>query len=464
MKRITFLLLISILPLIISAQHTADSSAVAQYKENTGLKSFLESGRFDIFARSFTMATFNRGDLLDYNAMAVGGGLGYYSADFKGFHFGLSGFFAFQAFEHNIRIADPTTNNGNRYEILLFDMSDIDNTNDFDRLEDLYIAYRRNGFDLVFGRHVVNTPLLNEQDNRMRHNSFSGFTGIYRKGNFKVFTGLYSHVTLRGTVRWYSVEDSFGVYPFGRNPLGTPSGYKGQISSRGIGVLGLSYKSNDDWYLQAWNYTADNVFNLSLLQLDGKIKGEKLDFIYGVQGLYQRALNHGGNENIEQTFMDANSRGEALGARLGVGNAKQKFTVNFLRIGENGRFLFPREWGREQLYVSLSRERHEGNGGVTAAVVKYERTLVKSGVHTALGAGYVKNPELDNFALNKYGIPSYWHFTGSATYAFHGALEGIEVMVLVAHKSASNPSAVPDEFRINRVDMWNLNTVVNFRF
>lgn len=464
MMRFKILLLLGTLSMHSHAQTDIDSLSSSPASDHAGLKSFLEAGRFDIFARSFTMATFNRGELLDYNAMAVGGGLGYYSSDFKGFHFGLSGFFAFQAFEHNIRIADPITGNGNRYEILLFDMSDIENLNDFDRLEDLYIAYRKNGFDLKLGRHVVNTPLLNEQDNRMRHNSFSGFTGIYRKGNFKVFTGLYSHVTLRGTVRWYSVEDSFGVYPFGRNPLGTPSGYSGQISSRGIGILGLSYRNNEHWQVQAWNYTADNVFNLSLLQLDGRIKGHQFDVVYGVQGIYQRAVNHGGNENLEQTYMDANSRGEAIGAQLGLARAKQKFTINLLRIGDNGRFLFPREWGREQLYVSLSRERHEGNGGVTAAVAKYEHTLPKTGIHTAFGAGYVRNPSLDNFALNKYGIPSYWHFTGSATYAFQGMLEGIEVMVLVAHKSASKPSAVPDEFRINRVDLWNLNTVFNFRF
>ena len=99
----------------------------------------LDKGRFEFHARSFFMSTVNRGDLLDYSAMAAGAGLGYYSPKWKGFHFGFSGFFVFQLFEHNIYKSDPTTNNTNRYEILLFDMNDFSNRRDLDRLEEFYL-------------------------------------------------------------------------------------------------------------------------------------------------------------------------------------------------------------------------------------------------------------------------------------------------------------------------------------
>jgi len=439
-----------------------EANSVAPEKFET-LGDFMRTGKFVFEARSFAMGTVNRGDLSDYATMAAGGGIGYYSPLYKGFHFGVSGFFAFQLFEENVRSADPTTGGGNRYELLLYDMNDLSNTTELDRMEDFYLAYDRGGFSAVFGRQRVNTPMLNEQDNRMRHNSFNGLTLKYAKNGWSGFAGAYTSITMRGTVDWYSVEESFGVYPFGRNPLGTPSEYRDNISSKGIAVLGAAYH-DESVHFQAWNYTAENVFNLAQFQVEGRWKVGQTGILYGLQAYHQTALNDGGNPEPEAAYIAREATTLAIGGRLGIGDTDRNLTINALRINAGGRLLFPREWGREQFFVSLPRERHEGNGDVTALMLKYEHSFIQKKLKTMIGAGAVSNPDIEQFALNKYGVPSYYHFAGRIDYALSNYLEGMHLTLIAVNKTAMNQSRVTDEFRLNRVDLWNFSAIVNYRF
>jgi hypothetical protein len=251
--------LVLFFPVMLQAQekhHAADS--VTGYGK---LASLIKSGEFEFHMRSFYMQTINKGDLMDYASLAQGGGLGYYSPSFKGFHVGFSGFFVFQMFENNLRVPDPRTGGINRYEILLYDMNDYKNRKDLDRLEHLYLSYLRENF-----------------------------------------------------------------------------------------------------------------------------------------------------------------------------------------------------------FASLPRERFEGNGDVLAWTLKYNWTPAIDRLAGNIGVSSVKGPDLNSFYLNKYGIPSYYHFSGSLDYAFSGYLEGMDLKLLVVNKTARHPGEVPDRFRINRVDLWNLNLIMDFRF
>ncbi|MCH6200349.1 hypothetical protein MMU07_12225 [Aquiflexum sp. LQ15W] len=423
----------------------------------------LEKGKFDFHVRSFLMSTHNRGDLLDYSALGVGAGLGYLSPEYRGFQVGFSGFFVFQLFENNIAVADPTTGAGNRYEILLFDMHDPENMTDLDRLEEFFISYKNGNFRTVFGRQKINSPFLNEQDNRMRPNIFSGLTVNYQKSNWETTASWLSAVTIRGTVDWFSMEESFGVYPFGRNPFGEPSNYSHNISSKGMGMFGLKYR-NEDFSAQGWNYFAENVFNMSFLQGDYVLHLGHASVDLGGQGFFQTAVNDGGNSEIEKTYMLPDEKSFGFGGKIGLNSGRHHISANFLGINDRGRFLFPREWGRENFYASMSRERYEGSGDMDALVFKYSYDTPFKGLNAQLGAGKVNHGGLDSFKTNKYGIPSYYHFTGLFDYRFSNYLEGLDIQFMVAQKTAQKPSEVPDMFRINRVDMWNLNFIIDYRF
>ncbi|EON76265.1 hypothetical protein ADIS_3393 [Lunatimonas lonarensis] len=423
----------------------------------------VKAGEVEFHLRSFFMGTINRGDLIDYHSLAVGGGIGYFSPSFKGFQVGFSGFFVFQLYEHNLRIPDPTTGNVNRYEILLYDMNDLENTRDLDRLEHLYLSYERNGFQAVLGRQKVNTPFLNEQDNRMRPNIFNGMSVSRRSSNWQGSLSWFDHVTMRGTVDWYSVEESFGVYPFGRNVFGTSSGYKGNVSSKGIGVGNVSYSGNNGEKFQYWSYLADNVFQMQFAQLEKKSVVGGFELTAGLQGFYQSAINDGGNPDPEKAYIMKGEKSMGYGAKVGSKVGKHEFSLNALSITRDGRFLFPREWGRETFFASLPRERFEGNGGVRAISLKYEYRFDRK-TNGLLGASSVDHPDVNNFSLNKYGVPSYYHFVGSLDHRLDGYLEGLNIKVLVVNKAAKNPDEIPDQNRINRVDMWNFNVVMDYRF
>lgn len=442
--------------------HPTDSLRLAP-KES--LAEQIRGGEIEFHLRSFFMGTSNRGILTDYHTQAIGAGIGYTSKPFKGFEVGFSGFFVFQLYAHNLDKMDPTTGNVNRYEVLLYDMNDLENTKDLDRLEYLYLAYRLKRFHAVFGRQKVHTPFINEQDNRMRPNIFNGLTLNYDTDSWKWMAAWYNQVTMRGTVNWYSIENSLGVYPFGRNVYGTSSRYKNNISSKGIGVLGASFQRTKALKVQAWNYLAENIFILNFLQADAQLDVGYGNLNVGAQGFSQFAVNDGGNPDPLLTYITSGERTFGFGASIGLEHGGNRFSLNYLTIADDGRFLFPREWGREMFYASLPRERFEGNGGTTAITAKYEFTVEKfPKLSGQLGASSVNNPNIASYSLNKYGVPSYYHFTGAVDYAFDGMMEGMKLKLLLVNKTGKNTSEVPDINRINRVDLWNMNFIVDYKF
>jgi hypothetical protein len=430
----------------------------------------LDKGYFEFHKRSFFMGTINRGDLLDYSGLATGAGLGYFSPEWKGFSFGFSGFFVFQLHQHNVYEQDPTTNNYNRYELLLFDMNDFDNRKDLDRLEELFFRYHKKNFRITAGRQKFDSPFMNEQDNRMRGNIYNGLVGEYKKGKWDLTAALFNHVTIRGTVDWYSIEESYGVYPFGRNPFGTASNYKGNISSLGIGVLGARYKS-ERWKHQFWNYFNENVFNMTYAQSMYKHDrgrresgSKKFDGVVGAEGFYHTAISNGGNAEPEMSYIMPNEFTYGGGARMGIDDGRTQVFLNYLHISDNGRFLFPREWGRERFFASIPRERYEGAGGVNSLTLSMKHYFKPDQLYAELFIGTTYHQDLDNIKLNKYGVPSYYHFAGIVDYKFKGYLDGFDIKFMVANKTAHNPNEVEDMYRINRVDLWNFNLILDYRF
>ncbi|MCH7410814.1 OprD family outer membrane porin [Belliella sp. DSM 111904] len=460
MIRILALWILLLIPSFVFSSQSLDTAVV----KGSSLKSDLKRGEFDFHFRSYFMSTLNKGPLIDYATLAAGTGIGYTSPEWGGFQFRFNGFFTYQVFEQNVRIADPITNAGNRYEILLYDMNDIENTNRLDRLEELYIAYRRERLKFVLGRQKVNSPLVNDQDNRMRPNIFQGLSATYSGLKIKTTMMWVNQVNIRGTVDWYKIDDSFGVYSFGRNPFGEPSNYSDNIKSKGLGIIGVQFH-DEGLTGQLWNYTADNVFNMSFGQVEyisSLTKSTRLHL--GLQGFHQLPIRDGGNPDTQLTYMLPSERSSGVGAKVGVFKGKHNFSFNYLAIDDKGRFLFPREWGRERFFASLPRERFEGAGDMQAYTFKYDTITGIDGLIVELGAGLVNHSGMNAYTTNKYGIPSYYHFVGQLEYRFKDYYEGLNLQLLAVNKAPKNGDNLTDEMRINRVGMWNLNFIIDYRF
>ena len=151
---------------------------------------------------------------------------------------------------------------------------------------------------------------------------------------------------------------------------------------------------------------------------------------------------------------------------LSAGYRQKNSTVkfNYSRITRHGRFLFPREWGREPLFTFLSRERNEGLGDVNAFSVNTARRFLKQRLAIEFNTGYYKLPDVRDYRLNKYGMPSYYQFNIDAKYVFDGLLAGLNIELLYLYKARQGNVYGDWKYVINKVDMHQLNVIVNYIF
>ena len=138
--------------------------------------------------------------------------------------------------------------------------------------------------------------------------------------------------------------------------------------------------------------------------------------------------------------------------------------LNYTRITADGRFTFPREWGREPLLTFMQRERNEGAGDVNAMNITLNHENAHKNLQLSAGFGYFKMPDVKNYQLNKYGLPSYTQLNLSAKYRFGGFLKNVVVEALVARKWDAGNLYEDDRYRINKVDMTNYNLILNYGF
>jgi hypothetical protein len=123
----------------------------------------------------------------------------------------------------------------------------------------------------------------------------------------------------------------------------------------------------------------------------------------------------------------------------------------------------PREWGKEPFYTFLPRERNEGLGNVHAATIKASTKLFNDNFKTGLGYGYYQLPDVKNYRLNKYGLPSYHQINYDASYNFTNFLKGMELKILLAYKLKQGETYNNSKYIYNKVDMLNCNFILDFK-
>ncbi|MBK7557530.1 MAG: hypothetical protein IPI54_04140 [Chitinophagaceae bacterium] len=256
-----------------------------------------------------------------------------------------------------------------------------------------------------------------------------------------------------------------GVYPAGVNIDGSKSGYTNNINSKAIALLGINYKVNANWQLQVWDVYTDRVFNTVMLQADLLLPQKNKQAFFGaVQVIKQDAVGNGGNADPSKTYFEKSGRSLSFGAKAGWKNAKWEAGINYNRITTHGRYLMPREWGREPFFTFLPRERNEGFGDVHALMAKINYNMPKARVKTSLAAGYYKLADVKDYRLNKYGLPSYTQLNADIRYAFAGILKGLEAQLLVVGKMNAGETYNNKRFEFNKVDMLQYNFVLNYHF
>lgn len=271
----------------------------------------------------------------------------------------------------------------------------------------------------------------------------------------------------RSTTRWFGMAESVGVYSQGVTAEGQKSAYAGNISSAGSLVLNSRFTHRAGTF-DLWNYYFENVLNTAFFQWTKSVELKKPEqsprVHFGVQVIRQDAVRDGGNADPALAYTPKGSKSWVLGSFAGWSKDGTRLQLNATRITEDGRFLFPREWGREPLFTFMPRERNEGLGDVWAFSGQLIRQSSRLPLEWSLGIGHYQLPDVKNFRLNKYGLPSYAQINADAKYRFKGRLEGLEVRMLAVWKRNGGDLHDNERYRINKVDMANYNLIFNYIF
>jgi hypothetical protein len=217
--------------------------------------------------------------------------------------------------------------------------------------------------------------------------------------------------------------------------------------------------------VKLWDTYFENVLNTAMLQTDFKFKTSDKSTIYsGMQFIRQDAVNDGGNPDQKKAYIEKGRSANIIGGRFGWKNEIIDASASYTHITKDGRYLMPREWGRDPFYTFMPRERNEGYGNVHAIVGKVAYNIPKIRIKTSLSAGYFKLPDVKDFELNKYGMPSYTQINADIRYAFKGFLKGLDAQLLIVGKINQGELYNNRKFEINKVNMVNYNLVINYHF
>ena len=419
-------------------------------------------GKISVSARTFFMSTINKGELSDHTALGIGAGIKYETPSFKKFRIGIGGFAIYNVASTDLSARDPLSGSTNRYEIGLFDIPNAGNKTNMYRLEEVYLNYKTGKTSIRLGSQFLKTPFINLQDGRMRPTAEEGIWISSKDALHWEFKGGWLwKISPRSTVKWYSVDKSIGLYPSGVDENGNPSGYKGNLQSEGVGMLSFKYKKNN-FSFEAWDVLIENVLNTIMLQpeMEWKTKGER-KWTAGVQLIFQHGVGSGGNADQAKRYVSPDSKSFVLSSRLGYSFKKIKTNINYTRITGDGRYLMPREWGREPFYTFMPRERNEGFGDVHAASVNFEYTPGK-GTTLNFGYGHFYLPDVKNYRLNKYGFPSYNQLNIGIDKNLDKLVRGLEAQLLLIYKGRLGESYNDYKYIDNKVNMLHGNLVINY--
>lgn len=427
---------------------------------------FLKNGKFSGRLRIYNLSTINKAALSDYYASAYGLGLSYESPQWHHLFAAMSGFLTNNISSSDFLLKDKITGINNRYEIGLYDVINPGKKSGLAKIENLYLGFTNKYINARLGKQAINTPLVNIQDSRMTPNYISGFWLESKfPGKFNIYASWISSFSPRSTINWFSAANTYGIYSSGVNEHGEKSDYKNNIATAGLGIFGITYK-NKKIKIQSWDYLAENVFNTIFTQADLTLplpkNGNTIKL--GTQILRQNTIANGGNLNPDKTYILPGHKSGLYGAMIGYGNKKWFLSYNYLYITKEGRFLMPREWGKEQFYVTLPRERVEGAGNVKAQNIKLQYNFDKAGLKAETAYGYYQMPDVLDFRLNKYGLPSYDHFYLSLQKNFNGWFKNTEARLIYVYKGLQGNTYGDAKYNINKADMHHLDLIINFHF
>lgn len=423
------------------------------------LKQVFLEGKIGGHVRNFFMNTINNKALSNHYANAIGFELNYETARVKGFSLGIAGLFTFNTFSSKLAALDSITNKAARLETELFDKEDPTNKSDLDRLDELFLSYEAANFEVLFGRFTFNSPLINPQDGRMKPYSVQGINAnVFINKTATLKFAAFNNFSPRGTIKWYSIDDVLGIYATGVNSDGTPAKYHGETNSNLVLVIGLQKNFGTAVKIDFWDYLIDNVSNTAYVKAELNLNK---NLVLGFEAQQQNQVGNGGNAIPALAYFNQNNS-FLYGSKLGYHKNNFDVSLNYLKITNDGKFLFPREIGREQFFVTVPRGRLEGLSNSSVLMLKSKLKLDKQwDLEVDLGEAWL--PTFNNSVQNKYGASSYHNAIANVIYAPKSkTLEGLSFKLLYVTKIGAED--IPLAHQYYNVNFHNINLITQLKF
>lgn len=401
-------------------------------------------------------------------------------------------------YSQTFKLDTSNLNVGNRYEIGLFDIQNPE-VRYFGILNLLNLTYINKYFKITAGRMLPINPFVNEQDGRLRPTYVQGLRAQYnwdsKTGYFRIVSNLsiLNAILVRSTNSWKPINESLGIYPQGVSVLGKPAQYANHSSQFGSILYCPSLtlelpKLRSKTYSLPINidYNAlylDKLMLTNMLKVEGKVSkhNSRFELGYGIMWIHQNFLIDTSGTSPETRYAEKNETSNVYSGQLSFNyigkRVSQKLKVASTRITDDGRYLMPREWGRDPFYTFMPRERNEGLADVNAYTVNYSlsrknniaESLLKL-IQFDLGYGYYQLPDVKNYLFNKYGMPSYQQLNAKFQLNFGLKLEkgktiqnhDFNVAFWYIQKLNNGDTYNLLKYISNKVDMNQVNIVLNY--
>jgi hypothetical protein len=418
----------------------------------------------EIGLRSFWMSTSYWEDFKGDFALGQSAYIQMKTASYKGFSFeGRYTVFG-NIWSSDLLARDPVTQNFNRYEVGLFDVLDPADRF-FGKIEALQIRYNSEKFQAVLGRMDINTPFINPQDGRLSPTFVEGLRLNFQPDQKNSFSAdIIGRMSPRSTSGWFDIGETIGIYPVGQSEMGQPSNYQDNTFSDYFTVLDWQHRFDHGLQLQVNHTYVDNISSTYLTQLmkDWDVPGKKNKLVTGLQATLQHGIGEGGNPEPEKRFKNPDDINMVISGRLGIKNSKSLLFFNYTRIDGRGRFLNPREWGRDPFFTFIPRERNEGYNQVDAFTTYYQRNIPEKGLQLYGFAGLHFLPDPSDAELNKYAFPSYAQANLGSRYSPKWG-NGLDFHFILMSKINLKSGDMRPQWIYNKVNMVHVNLMVNYK-
>ncbi|MFC3881785.1 hypothetical protein ACFOSV_16435 [Algoriphagus namhaensis] len=414
----------------------------------------------DFHLRTFWMSSTYPSDFKDDYALGTSLNLGTKISFQKNWNFQIGYRVFANVLSSDIWSPDPLSGQSNRYETGLFDLLNPGDSF-FGKLEILNLGYNSDKWGVKVGRFGINTPWINPQDGRLSPTGIEGVQGWFAPNeNWRIEAWWINRMSVRGTSRWLGVGESIGVFPVGRDVFGKASKYSGNTNSDFVGLYQVDYSrdklgkmSLSQTYVQNISNTLDLSWNK-----DWSMKGSKAKWISGAQIGFQHGIGDGGNSLDSLAYKSPEDRNWYLSTRFGWRNSKWLTHMNFTRVGGDGRWLSPREWGKDPFFTFIPRERNEGFESVTAATWFASYTMQDFPLEIYGVIGIHQIPSTSDAQANKYNFSSYRQINFGLKYRPKG-LPRTNFHLLVMNKEALDSEGLTPNQRYNKVELWHVNFI-----